>query len=81
MGQHGQQGTERNQRLLQTFVRQAQRLLWITEGKRPQVEHFAEHNTSDPRSVNVCLRLSEDRRGQQVTVLLNADHYKPSIGP
>lgn len=40
VGQHGQQGTKRNQRLLQTFVCQAQCLLWITEGKRPQVEHF-----------------------------------------
>lgn len=53
MGQHGQQGAERNQWLLQTFIRQAQCLLSITEGERPQLEHFVERHTSDLRSVNV----------------------------
>lgn len=64
MGQHGQQGAERNQWLLQTFIRQAQRLLSITEGERPQLEHFADRHTSDLRSVNVSVCLREDSRPQ-----------------
>lgn len=64
MGQHGQQGAERNQWLLQTFIRQAQRLLSITEGEWPQLEHFAECHTSDLRSVNVSVCLREDSRPQ-----------------
>lgn len=58
VGQHGRQGAERNQWLLQAFIRQAQRLLWITEGEGPQRERCAERHASDLRSVSVRLTVS-----------------------